>query len=268
MLERRMLEKWQRLVKEVESEFLARVDEAARLHACKDSAPTAGVCGERPVARIRKRRPIVWKKQVQREKTVPTVLDACNDVPCNERENMHNTMASTAKATPACAESPDTGVSMQEPVQEACTDENLKLNAAFLQLKSQLAVCTGGEALFREKNLYRAAVINSLRRSPFRTQGFNPGNYKPRTVVPAIDSDDEVGMDVGFCTPLWAKDPRINERVRAQSHEELAQYFRNSEPINMHMMFPGVRDAANDSPNRWDAGEQRGRLGCAAQPPE
>lgn len=263
MLER-VIEKWQRLVKEVEGEFFVRVGEAARLHVGQDSTPTAGACTERPVIRARKRRPIVWKKHVQRERTVPAAPDACGDTPGDECENTHNTEACAAKTVSACVEPPDT----DERVQEVCGDENLRLNAAFLQLKSQLAACTDSEVLFREKNLYRAAVINSLRRSPFRARGFNPGLYKPRTVVPAIDSDDEMGMDVGFCTPLWAKDPRINERVQAQSHEEMAQYFRSAEPINMHAMFPGVRDATNDSPNRWDAGEQRGRPECAAQPPK
>lgn len=258
MLERRVLEKWQRLVKEVEGEFLVRVGEAARLHARQDSAPAAGACAERPAARARRRRPIVWKKHV-RERAVPAAPDTCGAAPGDERENAQNTEACAAKTAP-----PDS----EERVQAACSDENLRLNAAFLQLKTQLAASTGSEALFREKNLYRAAVINSLRRSPFRAQGFNPGLYRPRTVVPAIDSDDEVGLDAGFRTPLWAKDPRINERVRAQSHEEMAQYFRSAEPINMHAMFPGVRDAANDSPNRWDAGEQRGMPGCAAPPHE
>ncbi|KAL0266083.1 UNVERIFIED_CONTAM: hypothetical protein PYX00_011799 [Menopon gallinae] len=216
-----MLEKWRRLAREAEDEFLARAREAAALHACRDGV-------ERPAARARRRRQIVWKKHAQRERLAPPADDT-RAMPVDERENTRN--------VDTCAEKPDTvrAVSGAAGSTHAADDENLRLNTAFLQLKSQLADGMGDEALFREKNLYRAAVINSLRRSPFRARGFDPGLYRPQTVVPAIDSDDEVGMDVGFRTPLWAKDPRINERVRAQPHEELAQYFRSEAPINAPM---------------------------------
>jgi hypothetical protein len=142
----------------------------------------------------------------------------------------------------------------------ATDEENEKLKMAFLQLKSQCAVekaperwvCENPPLVFKEKSLYKAAVINSLRKSPFRAPRFHPNLYKPQTEVPPIDSDDELSMDLGFSVPLWAKNPRLNEEVRAQVHDELSLYFKNADPVNVNHMFPNVKNVTNDSPNKWE----------------
>lgn len=142
----------------------------------------------------------------------------------------------------------------------ATADENQKLNMAFLQLKSQFfsEKAPGrwmGEdppLASKDRSLYKAAVINNLRKSPFRAPRFHPNLYKPQTEVPPIDSDDELSMDLGFSVPVWAKNPRLNEEVRAQSHDELSMYFKNADPINVYHIFPNVKNVTNDSPNKWE----------------
>lgn len=174
-----------------------------------------------------------------------------------------NIDTSSGAASGESQEGPGSKEDVQIDRTEERDEENRRLNLALLELKSQVKRSVSMQesevekpvpTIFKEKNLYKAAVMNNLRKSPFRSQKFNPNFYKSRTQIPTIDSEDEIGMDLGFSVPLWAKNPRLNERVVMQSHEELSGYFKNTEPINVHKIFPDVKNVTNDSPNKWENG--------------
>lgn len=145
---------------------------------------------------------------------------------------------------------------------EAVKVQNTKLNDALSKLKAKLK-SKPKESLkpepIAERNLYKAAVLNQLCKSPFKKPHpkFNSNFYKPKIQIPSIDSDDELSMEFSYEAPGWAKNPRLVELITLQDHEELDDHFRNPVPINVYAMFPDVKNVTNDSPNKWNNTEKK-----------
>ena len=101
-------------------------------------------------------------------------------------------------------------------------------------------------------DLYRTAIKNKLRNSPFKDKTkFNANHYKPLLRVPEIESDDELSLELSFAVPYWAKNPKLSDIVGQQNHDELSAYFKNTNNLNLTSMFPDIKNVTNDSPNRW-----------------
>ncbi|KAF7683129.1 hypothetical protein TCON_1658 [Astathelohania contejeani] len=102
-------------------------------------------------------------------------------------------------------------------------------------------------------SLYKTIIDNKLKKSPFKQPyiKFDPIIYKPKTILPFIDPEDESKVTPPFDIPLWAKDPKIDYITKKQSHEEIEKYFNllNSE-VNVIKMFPDNKNITNDSPNK------------------
>jgi len=84
-----------------------------------------------------------------------------------------------------------------------------------------------------------------------QSNSIDPKKYVPQTVIPFYQNEDEFESDSKkFAPATFTKDPKLNYIVKNQNHSEIREFFGNRREIDVELIFSGIENVSNSSPNK------------------